>query len=88
MKYYGKIQDPKDLVTKEYTDQKYTKPATGIPDTDFTDAVRASLGKADTALQEHQSLTAYRTAAAQDVIDQTQTAAINAKSTVEVWRLD
>jgi len=51
MKYYGKIQDPKDLVTKEYADQKYTKPQNGIPETDFTDDVRTSLGKANTALQ-------------------------------------
>lgn len=49
--------------------QKYSKPTDGIPATDMTAAVQESLGKADTALQEHQSLAAYRTAAAQDVID-------------------
>lgn len=48
---------------------KYTKPAGGIPATDMAQAVQTSLNKADTALQEHQSLAAYRTAAAQDVID-------------------
>lgn len=48
---------------------KYSKPAGGIPATDMAQAVQASLGLADTALQEHQSLAAYRTAVAQDVID-------------------
>lgn len=47
----------------------YSKPTGGIPKTDLASAVKASLGKADTALQEHQSLAAYRTAAAQDIID-------------------
>ena len=47
----------------------YSKPTGGIPKTDLAPAVQASLGKADTALQEHQSLAAYRTAAAQDIID-------------------
>lgn len=47
----------------------YSKPTGGIPKTDLASAVQASLGKADTALQEHQSLAAYRTAAAQNIID-------------------
>ena len=47
----------------------YSKPTGGIPKTDLANTVQASLGKADTALQEHQSLAAYRTAFAQDVID-------------------
>lgn len=47
----------------------YSKPTGGIPKTDLASAVQASLGKAETALQEHQSLAAYRTAAAQDIID-------------------
>ena len=47
----------------------YSKPAGGIPKADLASAVQTSLGKADTALQEHQSLAAYRTAAAQDTID-------------------
>ena len=72
MKYFGKIQDQKDLVTKEYTDQKYTKPVEGIPATDLADDVQTSLGKADTALQKHQSLAAYRTSASQDAIDATK----------------
>ena len=47
----------------------YSKPAGGIPKSDLAAAVQTSLGKADTALQEHQSLAAYRKAAAQDAID-------------------
>lgn len=58
-----------DYATPAQVDEKYTKPEYGIPKEHLDDDVQASLGKADTALQEHQSLTAYRTAAAQDVID-------------------
>lgn len=36
---------------------KYTKPSAGIPKSDLTAAVQTSLGKADTALQTHQSIT-------------------------------
>lgn len=38
---------------------KYTKPSAGIPRTDLTSDVQTSLNKADTALQEHQSLSEY-----------------------------
>ena len=48
---------------------KYTKPDGGIPKSDLAQDVQNSLNKADTALQEHQSLAAYRTAEAQDLID-------------------
>lgn len=37
---------------------KYDKPADGIPMTDLSSAVQTSLGKADTALQEHQDISA------------------------------
>ena len=47
----------------------YSKPTGGIPKADLAKDVQASLGKADTALQEHQSLAAYRTAEAQNIID-------------------
>ena len=47
----------------------YSKPTGGIPKTDLANDVQASLGKAETALQEHQSLAAYRTAVEQDIID-------------------
>lgn len=39
--------------------RKYEKPSTGIPKTDLASAVQTSLGLADTALQEHQSLSNY-----------------------------
>lgn len=42
---------------------KYTKPSNGIPKTDLENAVQESLGKADTALQEHQSLSGLATIA-------------------------
>ena len=35
---------------------KYTKPASGIPKTDMAEDVQTSLGKADTALQQHQDI--------------------------------
>ena len=44
---------------KELSDRvngKYSKPEGGIPKTDLASAVQASLGKADTALQSHQSV--------------------------------
>ena len=47
----------------------YSKPTGGIPKADLANDVQASLGKAETALQEHQSLAAYRTAEVQDLID-------------------
>ena len=60
-----------DVAAKGFTKNTgtYSKPAGGIPKSDLAAAVQTSLGKADTALQEHQSLAAYRTAAAQDEID-------------------
>lgn len=38
-------------------DSKYLKPEGGIPKTDLAQAVQTSLGKADTALQNHQTVT-------------------------------
>ena len=54
---------------KGIADDKYVKPTDGIPKTDLAADVQTSLSKADTAIQTHQSLAAYRTAFAQDVID-------------------
>lgn len=84
----GRIED---IEEQESTwSAKYTKPSGGIPKTDLASAVQTSLSRADSALQEHQSLdgyateqwvdnkgyltahqslVAYRTAAAQDIID-------------------
>lgn len=39
----------------------YSKPSGGIPASDLASTVQASLSKADTALQQHQSLTGYAT---------------------------
>ncbi len=60
-----------DVAAKGFTKNTgtYSKPSGGIPKGDLAAAVQTSLGKADTALQEHQSLAAYRTAAAQNMID-------------------
>jgi len=57
----------------------YSKPSGGIPKSDLASVVQTSLGKADTALQSHQSLAAYRAATAQDTIDAAQDQAIAAK---------
>lgn len=48
---------------------KYTMPDGGIPRSDLDAYVQHSLDRADSALQSHQSLSAYRIASAQDVID-------------------
>lgn len=52
----------------------YSKPSSGIPQTDLASAVQTSLGLADSALQSVPST--YRTAAAQDAIDAAQDAQI------------
>ena len=46
----------------------YSKPSGGIPSTDLASAVQTSLGKADTALQEHQDISGK-----QDIEDNTLT---------------
>lgn len=53
-----KLHDEEDAVAALALEisQKYTKPSGGIPSSDMTEAVRTSLGKADTALQEHQDI--------------------------------
>ena len=60
-----------DVAAKGFTKNTgtYSKPDGGIPKSDLAEAVQTSLGKADTALQEHQSLAAYRTAVEQNRID-------------------
>ena len=42
---------------KSQISDKYTKPSGGIPETDLASEVQASLDKADSALQSHQSIT-------------------------------
>lgn len=67
----GATIDLTPYATKDWVNGEgyYKKPADGIPGTDLDDALRASIAKAETALQQHQSLAAYRTAQQQDVID-------------------
>ena len=67
----GKAQD-----IFAYADAKYSKPSGGIPKTDLASAVQTSLGKADSALQSVPST--YRTASAQDTIDNGKQAKITA----------
>lgn len=55
----------------------YTRPSGGIPKSDLASSVQTSLDKADGALQQHQSLSAYRTAVAQDLIDNGKQAKVN-----------
>lgn len=52
----------KDVAAKGFTKNTgtYSKPSGGIPKTDLASDVQTSLGKADTALQKHQSLEGYR----------------------------
>lgn len=64
-----------DYATVQQVNAKYTKPADGIPSTDMTAAVQASLQKADSALQTVPDT--YRTAADQDAIDASQNININ-----------
>jgi len=52
-----------DSVLNNAVNAKYTKPHGGIPKRDLSSAVQASLDKADTSLQEHQSLVDYATKA-------------------------
>lgn len=46
-----------DTDLKNEINGKYTKPSGGIPKTDLASSVQTSLGKADTALQTHQTIT-------------------------------
>lgn len=54
---YDTIAEIDELCDK--VDNKYDKPIAGIPASDLAEKVVESLDKADTALQEHQDLTAY-----------------------------
>ena len=47
---------PSEKLVKTALDGKYAKPSGGIPKSDLASAVQTSLGKADTALQEHQDI--------------------------------
>ena len=49
-------QDTIDRQQNAAIEAKYTKPGTGVPKTDLAAAVQTSLGRADTALQQHQDI--------------------------------
>lgn len=68
---------------EEYISGGYIKPADGIPKSDLSAPVQHSLDLADSALQEIPDT--YRTAAAQDVIDNAQDAKINPLYTDSVY---
>ena len=72
------VYDPKGKAQDifAYADAKYSKPSGGIPKKDLASAVQTSLGKADSALQSVPST--YRTASAQDTIDNGKQAKITA----------
>jgi hypothetical protein len=70
-------QDTIDAAQDSAIAAKYTKPSGGIPKSDLASAVQTSLEKADTAIQSVPNT--YRTAAAQDLIDEAQDARINQK---------
>lgn len=57
MRLFSKIENSKDITDKGYVDKFYKKPTSGIPKSDLASVVQTSLGKADTALQSHQTVT-------------------------------
>ena len=62
----------------------YSKPTGGIPKTDLASEVQASLGKADTALQEHQDISGKADKADLTALSNTISDAWNASTTYEV----
>lgn len=65
---------------------KYTKPSSGIPNTDLASAVQTSLGKADTALQSFTETDPVFTASDAYGISSSDISDWNGKSTVSVTR--
>ena len=63
---YQTALTPQQLENIDNVTNKYTKPSSGIPKSDLSSGVQASLDLADTALQEHQSLANYYTIAETD----------------------
>ena len=56
MNFRVKIKDIQDKYRYRIYMAGYEKPSSGIPRNDLAEDVRASLGKADTALQQHQDI--------------------------------
>lgn len=66
--YYTETEiDDKLDIMQSNVDAKYTKPETGIPESDLSTDVQKSLGLANTALQEHQDISGKLDATAQAV---------------------
>ena len=55
----GRVNRFTNVSEKAIWNSKYNKPSGGIPKSDLDSSVQTSLGKADTALQEHQDLSDY-----------------------------
>lgn len=55
----GRVNRFTNVSEKAIWNSKYDKPSGGIPKSDLDSSVQTSLGKADTALQEHQDLSDY-----------------------------
>lgn len=51
MKNLGRYNNDLSIPRKQDVDEKYTKPASGIPKSDLNESVQSSLSKADSALQ-------------------------------------
>lgn len=64
----------------------YSKPTGGIPKTDLASEVQASLGKADTALQEHQDISGKANKADVTALSNTISDAWNASTTYAVGK--
>lgn len=58
----------KKAATTDDVNGKYTKPSTGIPESDLASTVQESLKKADSAIQSHQSLANYVTKNGEETI--------------------
>lgn len=58
----------KKAATTDDINVKYTKPSTGIPESDLASTVQESLKKADSAIQSHQSLANYVTKNGEETI--------------------
>ena len=65
---------------------KYSKPGDGIPKSDLAAAVQTSLGKADTALQSHQTIKALDTTSA-TALTTTASEAITGSGTIKLHKV-
>ena len=66
----------------------YRKPSTGIPLSDLSSSIQTSLNKADTALQEHQSLVNYYNKTEIDAIIADNSIAVDTKNTASTLSIN